>query len=154
VVAEVLIDGRWVIADPSYRILLRDTSGRLLTRSELQNSVVLAEATRGVPHYAPEYDYTRFAHVRVARLPMLGQQVRSLLDWISPSGDEAVDGSLLLERESFLALAISFALLIFFLTLRFILGWYADYQLRIPRFHLREHIIRAGVAFLRTPEIK
>ena len=36
----------------------------------------------------------------------------------------------------------------------FALGWYADSQLRIPRFHLREHMTRAGVAFFSTPEIK
>jgi hypothetical protein len=154
VVAEVLIDGRWVVADPSYRILLRDAQGHLLTRGELQNPVVLAEAMRSVPHYPPEYDYARFTHVRVARLPVVGQQVRSLLDWVSPRWDEAVDWSLLLERESFLAIALCTALLIFLLTARLILAWYADYRLGIPRFHLREHIVQAGVAFLRTPEIK
>ena len=45
VVAEVLIDGRWVVADPAYRILLRDANGHLLTRSELQNTTLLAQAT-------------------------------------------------------------------------------------------------------------
>lgn len=30
----------------------------------------------------------------------------------------------------------------------------ADNRLRIPRFHLREHALRAGVAFFSTPEIK
>jgi hypothetical protein len=154
VVAEVLIDGRWAVADPSYRVLLRNTNGQLLTRSELQNTLVLAEATRAVPRYPPEYDYARFAHVRVERLPVEGPQVRRLLDWISPGWDEAVGWSLLLERESFFVLAISCGLLIFLLTIRFILAWYADNRLRIPRFHLRENIVRAGVAFFRTPEIK
>jgi hypothetical protein len=35
-----------------------------------------------------------------------------------------------------------------------VLAWYADSRLRIPRFHLREHALRAGVAFFSTPEIK
>ena len=39
VVAEILIDGRWVIADPAYRVLLRDPQGRLLTRRELRDPV-------------------------------------------------------------------------------------------------------------------
>jgi hypothetical protein len=38
--------------------------------------------------------------------------------------------------------------------LRAVLRWYADSRLRIPRFHLREHALRAGVAFFSTPEIK
>jgi len=38
--------------------------------------------------------------------------------------------------------------------LRVMLAWYADSRLRIPRFHLREHMIRAGEAFFSTPEIK
>ncbi len=35
VVAEVLIGGRWVIADPAYRILMRDAKGRLVRLSRL-----------------------------------------------------------------------------------------------------------------------
>src|SRR6202051_3533268 len=35
VVAEVHLNGRWVIVDPSYRAILRDNEGRLLTRQEL-----------------------------------------------------------------------------------------------------------------------
>jgi hypothetical protein len=40
------------------------------------------------------------------------------------------------------------------LLLRAVLAWYADSRLRIPRFHLREHAIRAGAAFFSAPEIK
>jgi hypothetical protein len=43
---------------------------------------------------------------------------------------------------------------LFFLVLRALLAWYADRGLRIPRFHLRDHAIRAGAAFVSTPEIK
>jgi hypothetical protein len=42
----------------------------------------------------------------------------------------------------------------FFLLVRALLAWYADSRLRIPRFHLREHMVRAGTAFFSTPEIK
>src|SRR5262249_35047580 len=121
---------------------------------DVENGGVGGKATGSVPNYPPEYNYAKFAHVRIARLPIAGVQVRSLLDWISPGWDEALDWSLLLERESFFALALSSALLILCLILRFVLAWYADYRLRIPRFHLREHIVRAGVAFVRTPDIK
>jgi hypothetical protein len=154
VVAEVLIDGRWVIADASYRVLLRDAHGHLLTRGELQNPEVLAQATSVVKNYPPEYDYSRFAHVRIARLPFAEFRLRSLLNWIRPGWDEALDWSLLLERESFFALVASATLIIFLLVLRFMLAWYADHRLRIPRFHLREHMLRASAAFFSTPEIK
>ena len=43
---------------------------------------------------------------------------------------------------------------VFFLVLRQALALYADKVLRIPRFHLRENIIRAMVAFFSVPEIK
>ncbi len=45
VVAEVLVDGRWIVVDPSFRIVMRDVSGRALTRKELQNPVKFREAT-------------------------------------------------------------------------------------------------------------
>jgi len=154
VVAEVLIDGRWVIVDPTYRVFLRDLQGHLLTRVELQNPVVFAQATSLLPNYPQEYNYRSFAHVRLARLPLDGFHLRSLLDAISPNWEEALDWSLLLERESFFALVASVAMAFFFLGLRSLLAWYADYQLQVPRFHLREHFLRAGAAFFGTPEIK
>jgi len=154
VVAEVPIDGRWVIVDPSYRVMFRDAEGHLLTRKELQNPEVFAQATSVVPNYPKEYNYAYFAHVRVARLPLDRFHLRGLLDTISPGWDERLDWSLLLERESFFALVGAAVGAFLFLVLRFLLAWYADYRLRIPRFHLREHFLRAGAAFFNTPEIK
>ena len=154
VVAEVLIDGHWVIVDPTYRVLLRNARGQLLTRAELRNSAVFTEAISAVPSYPSEYNFDHYAHVRLARLPLDGLGLRRLLDGALPGWDEAVDWSLLLERESFLVLVISVGLTLLFLLLRAVLAWYADSRLRIPRFHLREHFVRAGVAFFSTPEIK
>ncbi|MGH9744386.1 MAG: transglutaminase domain-containing protein [Candidatus Acidiferrum sp.] len=154
VVAEVLVDGRWIIVDPAYRVMLRDASGQLLTRDELRNPAVFAEATGAVPGYLSEYNYDHYAHVRMARLPFNGFGLRWALNVAIPQWDEAMDWSLLLERESFLLLIASAILTLFFLLLRELLAWYADSRLRIPRFHLREHVIRAGVAFFSTPEIK
>jgi hypothetical protein len=154
VVAEVPIDGRWVVVDPSYRLMFRDSDGRLLTRKELQNPAVFAQATSAVPKYPPEYTYERFAHVRVSRLPLAGAGMRWLLDAISPGWDERVDWTLLLERESYSALVAAAVVAVSSLVLRFLLAWYADYRLRIPRFHLREHFLRAGATFFGTPGIK
>jgi Transglutaminase-like superfamily len=154
VVAEVPIDGRWVVVDPSYRVMLRDAQGHLLTRKELQNPAIFAQATARVPNYQREYDYARFAHVRTARLPLDGLHLRAALDAISPHWEESLDWSLLLERESFFALVLAAVGVFFLLALRFVLAWHADYRLRIHRFHLREHFLRAGAALFSTPEIK
>jgi hypothetical protein len=154
VVAEVLVSGRWIIVDPTYRVLLRDAHGQLLTRSELRNPAVFAEAISAVPGYPSEYNFDHFAHIRLARLPFDGMGLRRMLDGALPGWDEAVDWSLLLERQSFLVLVVSVCMTLLFLLLRAALAWYADSRLRIPRFHLREHALRAGVAFFSTPEIK
>jgi hypothetical protein len=154
VVAEVLIDQRWVIVDPAYRLIMRDAQGHFLTRKDLQDALKFAQATRVVPNYPLEYSYEKFAHVRLARIPMQGLGLRRVLNSIFPGWDELLDWGLLLERESFFVLIASAAATIFFSLVRVLLAWYADHRLRIPRFHFLEHVARAGAAFFSTPEIK
>ena len=155
VVAEVLIGGRWIIVDPTYRVIMRDAAGHYLTRKDLQDPAIFDQATSAIPNYPREYNYDHFAHVRLARLPYVGfAAAEGCLSTIAPGWEEAIDWSLLLERESFFYLVLSVAAMLFFLLLRAVLAWYADSRLRIPRFHLREHALRAGVAFFSTPEIK
>ena len=154
VVAEVLIDSRWVVVDPTYRVMFRDAAGTLLTRRDLQNPTVFAAAIRAAPGYPAVYDFQRFAHVRLSRLPFQGLHIRRILDSVYPGWEEAVDWSLLLERESFFLLFVSATMTVVFLFLRIVLAWYADRRLHVSRFHLREHILRAGVAFFSAPEMK
>jgi hypothetical protein len=154
VVAEVLIGNRWIIVDPAFRVILKDAGGRNLTRSELRNPAVFSEAAGAIRNYPREYNYDQFAHVRLARLPLEGLHLRRLLDSVYPGWDEALDWSLLLERESFFYLVLSGAATLCFLLLRVLLAWYADSRLRIPRFRLRAKAIRAGAAFFSAPEIK
>jgi hypothetical protein len=154
VVAEVLVKQRWIIIDPTYRIIMKDARGRFLTRKDLQDPTVFSEAVGAIPNYPHEYTYTQFAHVRLARLPLEGLHLRRLLDSIYPGWDEAVDWSLFLERESFFYLVLSAGATMFLFLLRVLLARYADSRLRIPRFHLREHAIRAGATFFSAPEIK
>jgi hypothetical protein len=154
VVAEVQLDGRWIIVDPTYRVVLRNAKGEMLTRKQLQNPETFAEATSAVHGYPKEYSYEKYAHVRIARLPLDGMRLRPALDWIFPGWDERLDWSLLLERESFFVFATAALLTLFLLLLRMFLGWYADQRLHVPRFHLRATLIRAGTAFFTTPEIK
>jgi len=154
VVAEVQLNGRWAVVDPTYRVILRNAAGEMVTRTDLKNPQIFAEAVRKIPGYPAEYDYKNYAHVRVARLPLQGFQLRPILDRIFPGWDEKLDWSLLLERESFFVLTISAWVTLFLLLLRQLLAWYADKKLKMPRFHLRAHLSRAGSAFFHTPEIK
>lgn len=154
VVAEVFLEGSWIIVDPTYRVIMRDAQGRMLTRSDLRDPRLFAEATEKIPGYPPEYDYQKFAHVRLARLPLAGLRLRSLLDAIFPRWEEALDWDLLLERESFFILCISLASLIFFFSWRLGLGWYAEKRLGIRRVRLRQKAWRAGAALFAPPEIK
>jgi len=154
VVAEVKLDGRWVIVDATYRTMLKDAKGNLLTRKDLQDPRIFQEATSQIPGYIQSYSYEKFAHVRVGALPFQGTHLRLALDTVFPGWDEYLDWSLLLERRSFAYFFISLTALIFFLVLRFLLAWLADYRLRIPRFRLRTNLSRATAAFFSTPEIK
>lgn len=154
VVAEVEVNRRWVIVDPSFRAMLRGVQGQLLTRNELKDPAVFAEAIRAVPGYSREYSYERVAHARLSRLPLAGFGVPWVLDRVFPGWDEALDWSLFLERQSFFTLVVSSWFALCFFVLRLALAWYADRRLRIPRYHLREHALRAGVAFFSTPGIE
>jgi hypothetical protein len=120
----------------------------------MQNPEMFAQAVRAVPGYPSSYSFERTAHVRLEKLPLEGMGLRFALDSIYPAWEEAIDWGLLLERESFLLLTVSAIATLSFLLLRFLLAWYADRQLRVPRFHLRQSISRAGAVLLSAPEIK
>jgi len=154
VVAEVYVEGRWVIVDPTYRVFLKDAHGNLMTRRDLQNPELFREATSVLPGYPPEYDFERFAHVRISALPLHGAHIRGLLDRVFPTWDEYLNWSLLLERRSFLYLFFSATWLAFLISVRLVLGWLADRRPQIPRFHLRANLGRATIALFTSPEIK
>jgi hypothetical protein len=154
VVAEVHLDGRWIIVDATYRVMFQDARGRLLTRADLQDPRIFQEAIARIPGYIPVYSYERVAHVRVGALPVLGPFLRRALDAVLPGWDESMDWSLLLERRSFAYFFLSVWALIFFLLLRIVLAWLADHRLRIPRLRLRTSLARATSTFFSTPEIK
>ena len=154
VVAEVLLNGRWIVVDPTYRVVMRNAKGEMLTRKDLQDAQNFAEARARIPNYPVEYNYDRYAHVRIARLPLYGLHLRPALDRMWPGWDESMDWSLLLERESFFVLTAAVLLSFVLLLLRFFLAWYADRRLKIARFHLWSHLVRASTAFFTTPEIK
>lgn len=154
VVAEVLLDGRWVVVDATYRTVMKDADGRPLTRVDLQNPQVFSQATARIPGYIQDYSYERVAHVRVSAIPVLGPFARRVLDTLDPSWEENVDWNLLLERRSFAYFFVSFCGLLILLASRIVLAWMADHRLRVSRFKLRSNLGRATAAFFSTPEIK
>ena len=154
VVAEVKLDDRWVVVDATYRVMMKDARGDLLTRKDLQDPKVFQEAMRQIPGYIPEYSYERYAHVRLAAVPVLGALVRNALDAEFPGWEESFDWSILLERRSFAYFFLSVCCLVLMLLLRIVLAWLADHRLRIPRFRLRTNLSRATATLFSTPEIK
>lgn len=152
VVAEVLIEGRWIIVDPGFRVILRDASGRSLTRQELADPAVFAAATSGIRGYSPVYTFDRTSHIRLARLGPVGRSFRYALDRLLPSWDDSATMTLLVERESFTALVTSMALAILLILLRIFLGGYADRRLKIRRLRVRQRLAQVCTAFFNTVE--
>jgi hypothetical protein len=150
VVAEVLVDGRWIIVDPAYRLVLRDAKGNTLTREDLTNPKTFDEATQNIPAYDPAYTFDRTIHVRIGRIHLLGLPVRKIVDSIYPGWDESTVMTLLVERESFAAVVASLLLVIFLCLLRIALRWFAERRLGVRRMRFREQLLRAGSAFLHS----
>ena len=144
VVAEVLIEDRWVIVDPSYHVMLLLPNGRLVTRIELQNPVIFRAVTQTISNYPLSYTYEQTVHVRLRKIPLIGGYLRGILNFIWPPWEEAINWTLLVERESFAMLVISSLVLCFTLALRLLLGWYCSRRLGIVRVLLRDQIKRAG----------
>jgi hypothetical protein len=148
VVAEVLVDGRWIIVDPAYRIVFRDPAGKTVTREELQDPAKFASVTGAIPKYSPTYTFDNTVHVRVGRLPILGMSMRAVLNKLLPGWEDSTTMTLLVERESFAAMIVGILLVLFFTLLRYSLRWFGENRLGIHAATLRAKIYRAGVAFL------
>lgn len=117
VVAEVLIDGRWVVVDPVFHKIMTDDSGRLLTREDLKNPGVLVIATRGLAGYSPAYSYERTEHVRIEAIPLAGAFLRKALDRLYPDWEASPNWTLVTERQSFLVFLTGAVLLVLCLLL-------------------------------------
>ncbi len=153
VVVEVLIDNRWIVVDPVYRVIPRDARGRSLTREELRSPEVFSAATRAIPGYPAEYDYDEVTHLRMGRIPLVGTALGKVLDRIYPNWDEAADWSLIVERRSFAVFFASILATLILLAFRMALAWYADRKLHVPRLRLRAQLLRAGAAFFSGPDL-
>ena len=53
VVAEVLVNKRWIVVDPTFHLVFRGADGNFLTRSQLVDPTVFTSATRSVANDDP-----------------------------------------------------------------------------------------------------
>lgn len=133
VVAEVRMGDGWTIVDPTFHSILRDNQGRLLTRAQLADPDVLRDATRAIPGYDLNYNYERTAHVRLARIPIIGRFIQAVLNSVLPSWEESINWTVLVERQSYAVLVIGVMLLSMGLFSRRAVEWYAEtHVLTVP----------------------
>jgi hypothetical protein len=144
VVAEILVDNRWIVADPAFHTLFRLPNGRLVNRADLQNPEIFRAATREIPNYPSIYTYESTVHVRLNRIPLLGPTLRRTLTFLWPSWEESINWTMLVERESFAMMTISILLLCSVLVARLLLGWYCSRKLGIVRIRLRDQFFKVG----------
>ena len=106
------------------------------------------EAVKGIPNYKSDYDYDMAVHLRLRRIPIIGQYLRRVLDRFLPGWEESVFWTLLTERESFAALILASVAPVFFFVLRILLRWYSEKRLGIHQVHMREQLLRAARVFM------
>jgi hypothetical protein len=79
-VVEALVDGRWVVGDPSQGVVFHDAAGQLMTRQQLASDTTTFRANaRTVPIYRPEYDYDSVTNFNWRRIPVVLPFLRSVL---------------------------------------------------------------------------
>jgi hypothetical protein len=145
VVAEVFIDGRWMIVDPTFHAILTDRNGRLLTRQDLASPSVLREATRNLAGYNPAYNYEHTAFIHFSRLPLVGHFLQEKLSSVLPAWQERVNWAVLVERQSYATLVVGIALLGLAICLRRMICWYGR-KLSIFPMNPWEQLREGGVA--------
>jgi hypothetical protein len=142
VVAEVYTDGRWIVVDAAFRVILRDRAGGPLTRDQLRDPAVSAEATAGIPGYNPSYNYLRTAHVRLSKIPLAGPAARFVLERVWRGWSDSIFWTMLLERESFAALVLASILFCCAVVLRQGLRFYGRRQLGEQPYRIRDQLTR------------
>ncbi len=147
--AEVLLEGNWVVVDPTFRRILRDSQGAPLTSAQLKDASVLRVATQDLTGYRPIYSFERTAHLRLARVPFLGPLAGSICDSLLPGWDASEFVTLFLERESFAAVVGSAVFFVFLIFMRALLGWYGTRRLGVHRVRFVERLRRGRLAFLK-----
>jgi Transglutaminase-like superfamily len=151
VVAEALVDRRWIVVDPAFRTVLRGADGQPLTRQELADPAVRATATKGIKGYSSEYTFDRTAHVRWARMGFVGLPLQRVFNWLLPAWEDSTAVSLLLERESLAMMVFAIILVAFLALVRIWLRWYCENRLGFHCVRIRKQFRQGLRAFFDVP---
>jgi len=151
VVAEVLLDGRWIIVDPTFHIILKDSAGHFLTKEQLARPEVFEDATRGIPHYDASYNYEHTAFIHFARVPVVGHFLQAKLNPVLLEWQERVNWTMFLERQSYSTFIVGLALLCVASGLRRLVSWFGRQHSIVP-ISPWEQLRHGGIAlFSATP---
>jgi hypothetical protein len=150
VVAEVLLDGRWIIVDPTFHIILKDGAGHFLTKEELARPDVFVEATKDIPHYDDSYNYEHTAFIHFARLPLVGRFLQTKLNPVLLEWQERVNWTMFLERQSYSTFIVGLTLLCIAAGLRRLVTWYGQ-RLSIVPIGPWEQLRHGGIALFSAP---
>jgi hypothetical protein len=151
VVAETLVDGRWIVVDATFRVVFRGPDGQPLTREQMTDPGIFSQATRNIYQYDPNYTYDHTAHVHLARFGFLAPALQGVLGRVLSGWESAAATSALLERESLAACFASINLVILLGLLRICMRWLAERYLGISRKRVRKNATRALREFLEIP---
>jgi hypothetical protein len=152
VVAELWMDGRWIVVDPTFHLIFRGPDGAPLTREQLTDPAAFSAATRNIKGYSSTYSLERTAHVRLGRLGWMGKPIRILVNRLLPGWQDSTAVSLLLERKSLATLVFALTLLFLLALLRVALRWYGERRLGLRPVRVRHQIRRAFHAFVDTAD--
>ena len=152
VVAEVLIDDRWMVVDPTFHTIFRGPGGETLSRENLANPAIFTAATRNIPGYDPSYTFDRAVHIRTSRIGFAGRELRKVLDrwWPDWEGSSAL--SLVVERESLGMTVLLILLTLVLLAVRVSLRWYGEARLGVRPQRVRNRLRRLGELLLEPVE--
>jgi hypothetical protein len=142
VVAEVYLDGRWVVVDPGFRALLRDGNGRLLTKEELRDAIIFRQATGGIAGYNPEYTYDRTGYIRFEKIPIVGKALRRLTGVLFRRPPEEIPRPRFLDRSELVVLYLGVVGIVAGVILHIIWGHFViKRHFGIRRLRLRERVL-------------
>lgn len=150
VVAEVWVNGRWIVADAAFRVLFHSENGKTLTREALADPATFVRATQNIPKYDPSYTFDRTMHIRLGRLKSVGHLLRAVLNRVFPGWEDSMTVTLLVERESFAAMVTGIFAVFFLVLIRVFLRWYGENRLGVSPFRIRDQVRRAAHAFVDT----
>jgi hypothetical protein len=146
--AEVFVNGRWIVVDPTLRFILRCPDRKTLTREELADPAVFSAATRNIPRYDTSYSFERTAHIRLAGIKFVGNPARKALNYLLPSWQNSAAISLVMERGQLAALIVAIPVALFLIVARVSLLWYGKKRLRLELTPLNLRFRRAYRAFV------